>query len=154
MSNCATDETGNSSGTTSQTAMALLALVTALALAGCKSLSPSVDDDAPVEIRQVVTERAAFYDSYPAADSIPFIYLTRGTPVQWLEEKSSFSMVKLANGSPGWVPNESLGASSYGDSQQRAASDASLPFEAAPGSSSSAIRAAPDDDSLNEFNRP
>jgi SH3-like domain-containing protein len=122
---------------------------------GCESLSSlggGEKQPEPIKIRHVVVERAPFYSRFPSNSSIAFIYLTRGTAVQWLKLKDGQSKVKLADGSSGWVPTAALGETSTGLAGDLAAPESQVAEEARRDSSSEAVRF-DNNDALHPFNR-
>ena len=143
-------------GNTVRGVAAGLGLAAVTVLGGCESFSlfGGGKSDQPAQIREVTTLKAPFYDSQPKDDSIPFIYLTEGTAVEWLKEDASFAKVRLANGAAGWVPSASLGSSSYGSRAELAAPGSEPGTDTLDGSRSTAVHSAPGDDSLEKFNVP
>jgi hypothetical protein len=132
-----------------------LLMLSGLFFGGCESLSPLVGgkDDDVIKIRRVVVERAPFYNSYPGARSIPFIYLTGGTSVQFIKIKDGQSKVKLANGSSGWVPTAALGETVSGRAGDLAAPESQPTEGAMRDRGSGAVRYKRGDKSLQPFNR-
>lgn len=136
-----------------------MALVTALALAtsflsGCETIKGlgGGGDDRPAEIREVVVAQTPFYENFPGKKSIPFIYLTEGTAVEWLKQKKDFAKVKLANGQSGWMPEVSLGPAVGGWPVGPETPESEPTREAMRNVRSRAIRTEPKDESLNQFN--
>ena len=124
-------------------------------LAGCETIKGlGGGDDRPAEIREVVAMQTPFYTSFPDKKSIPFIYLTQGTDVEWLKRKDSFAKVKLANGQSGWMPEVSLGQPSGGWPVDPATPESKPTREEMRDVRSRAIRTGKKDESLNQFNIP
>ncbi len=138
-----------------------MALIAALALAmsflgGCETIKElgGGGDDRPAEIREVVALQTPFYNSFPGKKSIPFIYLTQGTAIEWLKRKDNFAKVKLANGQSGWMPEVSLGPPVGGWPVDPATPESKPTRDAMRDVRSRAIRTGKKDESLNQFNIP
>ena len=122
-------------------------------LGGCETIKGlGGDDDRPAEIREVVATQTPFYNSYPGKKSIPFIYLTQGTAIEWLKRKDNFAKVKLANGQSGWMPEVSLGPPVGGWPVDPETPESKPTREAMRDVRSRAIRTGRKDESLNQFN--
>lgn len=136
--------------------LVMLALLGLSVLASCESVPVLGDkkDPGPVQIREVTVLKAPFYTGQPNKKSIPFIYLTRGTALEWLQEKDSFAKVQLANGTSGWVPSAALGSASYGRPEDLAQPESLATPEEKRDRLSKAIRTGKGDESLNQFNIP
>jgi len=136
--------------------------VAALALAlifpgGCETfegLGGGGGDEKPAEIREVVATQTPFYTSFPGKKSIPFIYLTQGTAIEWLKRKDNFAKVKLANGQSGWMPEVSLGPPVGGWPVDPDTPESKPTRDAMRDVRSRAIRTGKKDESLNQFNIP
>jgi hypothetical protein len=131
-----------------------LALAVLAGTVGCESIKGFGSGDGPVQVREVVVLKTPFYRNYPGTSSIPFIYLTQGSAVQWLKEKEAYSKVMLANDTSGWVPTAALGAPTYGPAENLAVPESEATPDAARDRRSKAIRTGRSDKALENFNVP
>lgn len=110
-------------------------------------------DDYLIRIRPVVTDNTPFCTSYPNQRTIPFVYLNRGTFVEWIKNKEGWSKIRLANGSSGWVPTEALGQTSTGLKSDLAAPVSEPSESALRDRGSGAVSFGRGDRSMEPFNR-
>ncbi len=134
---------------------ALVVAVMSLGSAGCGSIPPlsGGKDDGPPQIRLVSAGKAPFYNYKPGKSSVPFIYLTEGTAVEWLADKGENTKVKLPNGSTGWVPTGSLGEPMVGWPAAAGTPEEGGTAEERREERSRATHVAHGDESLHPFNR-
>lgn len=130
-------------------------LLSAMVFVGCEGLSSLTGgkEDEPIRIRPVVADTTPFYTSYPGAGSIPFVYLNKGTSVQWIKNKEGRSKVSLANGMSGWVPTRALGETATGRTSDLAAPESQPVEDAMRDRGSGAVQYKNGDHSMEPFNR-